>query len=110
MSCGVGRRCCSDLALLWLWCSPAATAPIRPLAWEPPHAVGMAQKRQKTKKKKKKKKKRKKKKKNLKTYLIFIQSGTKIKRKISAEASQPKACTLAGLELEFIPPSDQKTF
>ena len=24
-----------DLALLWLWCRPAATAPIRPLAWEP---------------------------------------------------------------------------
>ena len=29
----------------------AATAPIRPLAWEPPYAVGMAlKKRQKTKK------------------------------------------------------------
>ena len=29
--------------LLWLWCRPAATAPIRPLAWEPPYAVGAAQ-------------------------------------------------------------------
>ena len=29
-----------DLALLWLWHRPAATAPIRPLAWEPPHATG----------------------------------------------------------------------
>ena len=29
-----------DLALLWLWCRLAATA-IRPLAWEPPCAVGM---------------------------------------------------------------------
>ena len=29
-----------DLALLWLWCRPAATAPIRPLAWEPPYAAG----------------------------------------------------------------------
>ena len=29
MSCGVHRRCSSDLALLWLWCWPAATAPIR---------------------------------------------------------------------------------
>ena len=25
-----------------LWCRPAASAPVRPLAWEPPHAVGAA--------------------------------------------------------------------
>jgi len=42
-----------DLALLSLWCRPTAVAPIRPLAWEPPYAVGVALKRQKTKKKKK---------------------------------------------------------
>ena len=53
MSCGVGRRHGSDLALLWLWCRPAAVAPIRPLVWEPPYAVGVALKRQKTKKHKK---------------------------------------------------------
>ena len=35
-----------DLALLWLWCRPAAPAPIRPLAWEPPCAAGAALKRQ----------------------------------------------------------------
>ena len=29
-----------DPALLWLWHRPAATAPIRPLAWEPPYAAG----------------------------------------------------------------------
>ena len=52
MSCGVGHRCGSDLTLLWLWL--AATAPIHPLAWEPPYAVGLALKRQKKKKKKKK--------------------------------------------------------
>ena len=28
VSCGVGRRCNSDPALLWLWCTPAAVAPI----------------------------------------------------------------------------------
>ena len=28
-----------DLALLWLWCRPAAVAPIRPLAWELPYAT-----------------------------------------------------------------------
>ena len=28
MSCGVGCRIGLDLALLWLWCRPAATAPI----------------------------------------------------------------------------------
>ena len=42
MSCGVGHRCGLDLALLWLWCRPAATALMRPLAWEPPYAMGAA--------------------------------------------------------------------
>ena len=51
----MGRRRGSDLVLLWLWYRPAATAPIRPLAWEPPYAAGLALKRQKTKDKKKKK-------------------------------------------------------
>ena len=45
MSCGVGRRHGSDPALLWLWWRPAAAAPIRPLAWEPPYAAGVALKR-----------------------------------------------------------------
>ena len=52
VSCGVGRRRGSDPALLWLWRRLAATAPIRPLAWEHPYAVGAAQemtKRQKEK-------------------------------------------------------------
>ena len=60
--CGLSIRCCREL-----WCSlqmwlgsgvavtvayrPAATALIRPLAWEPPYATGAALKRQKTKKK-----------------------------------------------------------
>ena len=52
MSCGVGRRRISDPALLWLWLRLAATAPIRPLAWEPLYAVGVALKRQKQNKKK----------------------------------------------------------
>ena len=52
-SCGIGHRRGSDLALLWLWCRPAATALIGPLAWEPPYAAGSALKRQKTEKKKK---------------------------------------------------------
>ena len=42
MNCGVGRRCSSDLVLLWLWQRLAATVPIRPLAWEPPYAAGAA--------------------------------------------------------------------
>ena len=42
MSCGVGHRCGSDPALLWPWHRPVATSPIRPLAWEPPYAVGVA--------------------------------------------------------------------
>ena len=42
MSCGVGRRLSLDPALLWFWRRPVATAPIRPLAWEPPYASGAA--------------------------------------------------------------------
>ena len=38
-----------DLALLWLWSRLAGTAPIRPLAWEPPYATCVALKRQKIK-------------------------------------------------------------
>ena len=49
MSCGVGRRHGLDLVLLWLWHRLAAATPIRPLAWEPPYAMGSALKRQKTK-------------------------------------------------------------
>ena len=39
---GVGRRCGLALALLWLWCRPAAAAPIQPLARELPYAMGAA--------------------------------------------------------------------
>ena len=51
MSCGVGHRGDLDPALPWLWCRPAAVAPIQPLAWEPPYATGVALKKQKKKKK-----------------------------------------------------------
>ena len=54
MSCGIGHRCGSDPALLWLWCRLAATAPLGPLAWEPPYASGVAVKRQNKKQTKKK--------------------------------------------------------
>ena len=50
VSCGIGRRRGSDPMLLWLWCMPVATAPIRPLAWE----LHMPQERQKDKKDKNK--------------------------------------------------------
>ena len=50
MSYGVGCKRGSDLALLWLWHRPVATAPIRPLAWEPPYAVGAALEKAKKKK------------------------------------------------------------
>ena len=49
----VGHRCGSDLALLWLWCRPAATALIRPLAWDPPYATGAALEKTKRPEKKK---------------------------------------------------------
>ena len=43
VSCGVGRRPGSDLMCLLL----ALVAPIRPLAWEPPYALGAALKKPK---------------------------------------------------------------
>ena len=61
MSCGIGHRHGSDLVWLWLWFRLAATAPIRSLAREPPHATGVALKGQKTKKKGQKERKKKKK-------------------------------------------------
>ena len=51
MTYGEGHRRGSDPTLLWLWHRPEATSPIRPLAWEPPYATGVALKRQKRQKK-----------------------------------------------------------
>ena len=53
MSCGVVHRCGSDPALLWLWRRLAASAPIRPLAWELPHAEGAALEKARDEQKKK---------------------------------------------------------
>ena len=50
MSCGLDGKRSSDLVLPWLWYRLAAIAPMRPLAWESPCAVGAALKRQKKKK------------------------------------------------------------
>ena len=52
VNCRVGHRWGSDLALLWLWYRLAAAAPIGPLAWALPYAVGTALKCKKKKKKK----------------------------------------------------------
>ena len=45
----MGGRHGSDPVLLWLWRRLVATALIRPLAWEPPYAVGAAQEKTKNK-------------------------------------------------------------
>ena len=55
LSRGVGHRRGLNLALLWLWRRPAATAPIRTLAWEPLYALGAALEKAKISKGKKKK-------------------------------------------------------
>ena len=44
----------SDSVWLWLWCRPVATAPIRPLDWEPPYDAGAALEKAKRQKKKRK--------------------------------------------------------
>ena len=49
VSYGVDRRQGLDPTLLWLWHRLAAAAPIRPLAWEFPYAMGVGPKRQKKK-------------------------------------------------------------
>ena len=46
MSCGVGHRRSSDRVTLWLWCKPAAAAPVQPLARELPDAAHAALKEQ----------------------------------------------------------------
>ena len=53
MSSDVGRRCGLDLA--WLWCRPAAAAPIQPLDWEIAYVARAAVKKKKRKKERKKK-------------------------------------------------------
>ena len=50
MSFGIGHRRGLDSLLLWLWCRPEARAPIRPLAWEPQYAEGVALESKKQKK------------------------------------------------------------
>ena len=55
MSCGIGHRCGSDRALLWLWCRPAAVALNGLLAQELP---GAALERKKKKEKRKEENKR----------------------------------------------------
>jgi len=47
VSCGAGCRRGPDPELPWPWCGLAATAPIRPLAWELPDAVGTPLKKKK---------------------------------------------------------------
>ena len=59
---GLGIQCCRELwcrsqvqlgsELLWLWRRPAATAPIRPLAWESPYVMGEAQRKKERKEEK----------------------------------------------------------
>ena len=51
VSCGVGCRHGLDPTLLWLWRRLAATAPIGPLAWEPPYASVVALEKARRKKK-----------------------------------------------------------
>ena len=47
LSYGVGHRSSLDLALLWLKHRSAAPAPIHPLGWELPYAMGVALKNKK---------------------------------------------------------------
>ena len=46
--------------MLWLWCRPAATAPIQPIAWELPYAADVGGKKERERKGGRKERKRKK--------------------------------------------------
>ena len=61
MSCGAVHRRGSDPVLLWLWHRMEAVALIRPLAREPPYAMGAVLKSKKQKQKQTNKKKNRKK-------------------------------------------------
>ena len=53
MSCDIGHRHGLDPTLLWLWCGPAAVAPIQLLSWEFVTQWGPKKKKKKKKKKEK---------------------------------------------------------
>ena len=89
MRCGVGRRCGSDPLLLWLWCRPASTAPIRPLAWEPPYATGSSpRKGKKTKQNKTKNKKQ-----NNETKRWFLEKINKIDKPLASSTKKKRERT-----------------
>ena len=54
VSSGVVHRGGWDPVLLWLWCRPAAAAPVGPQAWELPYATPAALRKKKKEKKKRK--------------------------------------------------------
>ena len=85
MSCGVGHRHGSDPTLLWLWCRPVATVPIRPLAWEPPYAAGEALDKAKRQKKNKTKQNKKNQKAHLGCFHVLA-SVTSVAMNIGAES------------------------
>ena len=92
MSFGVGHTCGSDSALLWLWRRPVATAPIRPLAWEPPYAAGVALEKAKRPKKKKKEKKKERKKESR----VEVIQGMRAFQEDSTEAKGNKVTSITG--------------
>ena len=103
MSCSVGGRCSSGLALLWLWRRLAAVAPIGSLAWELPYAAGAALKRQKTKRQKDKKTKKKRKESKVREIMregedcarevMISDSSSERKRKLLDSAQQRRVWT-----------------
>ena len=90
VSCGVDCRHLSDPTLLCLWCRLAATAPIGPLAWERPYAMGTAPK---DKKKKENKKANKKLKVITADYLIDLKVGKEFLSIKTMEESLKEKCS-----------------
>ena len=90
--------------MLWVWCRPAATALIQPLAWELSYATGAALKKKRKEKEKNNKDKLKKKKEALK-----LQTQTSGKRTVEIHSQMsenfPAIASVFNKSMQFDSPS-----
>ena len=81
--------------MLWLWCRPAATTLIRPLAWETAYAMGAAKKKKRRRRRRRRRRKRRKRrKKNRKRKRKKKKKRKKRKKKKRRRRKKKKMTTL----------------
>ena len=97
-----------DPTWLWLWRRPAATAPIRLLAWEPPYTASEALKRQERKRKKdgrneqRKMKKKKQSRDEVEMGPPFVSCGHAVRPRAGHSGCRPCICFTSGLLLGLV--------